>query len=68
MMNFDELSEGITVNVDSGFSCMAAGEYIVRLDDSGFYLDCDQGKHHLSPDDTPDGTLVGIALKGSKDE
>lgn len=60
-MKYDDLKEGMLVYVDDGFTCMDAGTRIVRKNESGFYLDCKEGKHYLVGQIEDDGeTMIGV--------
>ena len=60
-MKYDDLKDGMLVYVDDGFTCMDAGTRIVRKNEYGFYLDCEEGKHYLVGQVDEDGdTLIGV--------
>jgi|EndMetStandDraft_8_1072994.scaffolds.fasta_scaffold93719_3 hypothetical protein len=51
-----------TVEVDGSFTCMRAGERkVVKRDDDGLYIECDEGRHYLVGQESGDGTYyVGL--------
>jgi hypothetical protein len=66
---FDELKEGMVLIADSGFTCIPAGEHVVRKDENGFYLACNDGRpgcHYLDGQKRDDGLLEGLSRRPLK--
>jgi hypothetical protein len=59
-MKWSDLKEGMVVYADDGFTCLREGPHIVKSDDGGFYLDCDEGTHHLDAQLDEEGYVVGL--------
>lgn len=58
-----EVSEGINLITDAGFTCMADHEEkIVQKDDGGLFVSCKDGKHYLSGQHTEGGHISGLTL------
>lgn len=49
-MDYRDLKVGMTVFMDSDFTCMESGPHIVHYDEKNeeFYVFCSHGKHYLS--------------------
>lgn len=57
-----DLTDGLIVEVDSGFTCMDPGPKVVYEGNEGFYLECGCGRHYLDGqiDHDDHSTLVGV--------
>lgn len=62
-LKLNELKVGDKVFVDNGFTCMDAGEKIVKSDKGHLYVECDAGHHDLAGQLNDDGTLSGVSLQ-----
>lgn len=63
-MKLTDLKIGDTVHTDDGFTCMKEGPHVVRGDESGLFLKCDDGHHYLEgQEDDESGELVGVSLE-----
>lgn len=58
-----EVKAGDVLVADAGFTCVEAGEVIVKSDDDGLYFECACGRHGLDGqlDFDDQQTLVGLA-------
>lgn len=55
------LKEGDRVEIDGGFTCMAAGARLVKKDKDGeLYLDCEDGGHYLDGQADDGEHCIGI--------
>ena len=64
-MKLSDLKAGDIVTIDSGFTCMKAGNHLVHSDVHGqLFLKCDDGRHYLDgQEDFDTGELIGIVAK-----
>ena len=61
-MKLKDLSAGMQVRLDDGFTCHGPGLVEVHKDDKGFYFHCKSGKHYLDgQEDEPGADLVGVS-------
>jgi hypothetical protein len=58
-----DMKEGMTIELDSGFTCHAPGEVEVKLADDGFYFECEEGRHYLHGQADDGEHLIGIYMK-----
>ena len=61
-MKLSDIKEGDTIVVDGGFTCMKAGEKLVKGSKTGLYVDCndESGRHYLDGQEDEKGELIGI--------
>ncbi len=57
-----DVTDGDIVELDSGFTCVNPGKYIVHRDNGGgaLFIECSEGKHLLDGQEGDDGYLIGI--------
>ncbi len=60
-----KLKPGDKVEIDDGFTCNAAGIYIVAGDARGLYIPCSEGGHHLDGQADDGEHCVGIWPAGA---
>lgn len=63
-ISYDELREGLYLVADGGFDCLVEGEIsaVHRNSPSGFYIECDKGKHELEGQVSDTGELIGLRV------
>ena len=61
-MKLTELKVGDVIIADSGFTCLKAGKYRVKVNSTGdLYINCTEGKHFLTGQLDNDDELVGLS-------
>lgn len=60
-LKIDDVTAGMVLVADGGFTCMAEGPKVVGEDQDGLFVPCDCGRHYLEAQVVdPPGILIGF--------